>query len=81
MEGSTVIISNEIRKIPTSFFVILYNNKSSSSVNGMKLKFSKYNFGHIFTKEQPDYSAGLISADPETYAPTSINLCTAFFLP
>lgn len=47
----------------------------------MKLKFSKYNFGHIFTKEQPDYSAGLISVDPETYALTSINHCPDFFLP
>ena len=47
----------------------------------MKLKFSKYNFGLIFTKEQPDYSAGVISVVPETYAPTSINFCPAFFLP
>src|SRR4030095_12527708 len=30
-----------------------------------KLKFSKYNFGHIFTKEQPEYSAGLISETPK----------------
>jgi hypothetical protein len=34
----------------------------------MKLKFSKYNFGHIFTKEQPEYSAGLISETAETNA-------------
>ena len=31
----------------------------------MKLKFPKYNFGHIFTKEQPDYSVGLISETPK----------------
>jgi hypothetical protein len=31
----------------------------------MKLKFRKYDFGHIFTKEQPDYSAGLISETPK----------------
>ena len=47
----------------------------------MKLKFPKYNFEHIFTKEQPDYPAGLISETPETHALKSNILYPAFFLP